>query len=114
MTIIKKTTSLTILFLFFVLIIVTFNVCEAVSSNSIEEEADTVLKHDIITTGEVYEYSNDDIIVNDIRYIFCKNIKIYNMSNRIISVQDLEAAEEVTLFENNRCARKIKVLRFGQ
>ncbi len=110
----KRMLSSTIFILLSVLLIFTLNINAATSSETVEEDANTVLPNDIVTTGEINKYSKDAIIVNDIRYIFCSNVKVYNTHNRLIFIQDLDAAEEVKLFENKRCVRKIKVLRFGE
>lgn len=80
----------------------------------IEEEADTVMYSDYIITGEMNGYTKNSIKVDDVTYSFCDKIIIFTPKNQRIPLRDIDAAEEVKLFENRKCVRKIKVLRFGE
>jgi hypothetical protein len=84
------------------------------ASESIEEKPDTVLSSDHAITGEFNEFSKNYIVVESIRYSLCKNVKVFTPQNRMIPISDIDAAEEVKLFSNKGCVRKIKVLRFAQ
>jgi hypothetical protein len=84
------------------------------SSEHVEEEAETVLENDSVISGPMDEHSKKFISVDGIRYRFCKNVKVFGMQDQLISVNDLDAAEDVKLFMNKRCVRKIKVVRFAQ
>ncbi len=68
---------------------------------------------DTITTGIMEGYSNDYIIVNNVRYGFCRGIKIFNKKGKELQSRDLDAALEVQLFEGGGCVNKIIVLRFA-
>jgi len=69
---------------------------------------------DVTITGELNEYSKKSLIVDHFRYPLCKKLKVFSPRNHLIPYKDIDAAEEVTLFMNKRCVRKIKVLRFAQ
>jgi len=84
------------------------------SAEEIEEAPNMIMPDDNVITGPMSEYSNIWIIVNDIRYPLCKNVKVFNPRNRLMNYKNIDAALEVKLFENKNCVRKIKVLRFAQ
>ncbi len=68
---------------------------------------------DTITTGIMEGYSNDYIIVNNVRYGFCRGIKIFNKKGKELPLRDMDAALEVQLYESGGCVNKIIVLRFA-
>jgi predicted RND superfamily exporter protein len=68
---------------------------------------------DNITTGTMDSYSNDYIIVNNVRYGFCTGIEIFNKKGEELLSRDLDAALEVQLYEGGGCVNKIIVLRFA-
>ncbi len=69
--------------------------------------------YDNITTGTMEGYSSDYIIVNNVRYGFCRGIKIFNKKGRELPMRDMDAALEVQLYESGGCVNKIIVLRFA-
>ncbi len=87
---------------------------EAMTFENFEEDANMVMPSDMIITGKMNEYSESSIVVDGIRYSLCNGVKIFTPRNRMIPLKDIDAAEDVKLFRNNDCVRKIKVLRFAQ
>jgi hypothetical protein len=84
------------------------------SSRDIEETANKIMSSDNIITGEMDEYSGRYIVVDNVRYRLCKVVKIFTPLNKMISIKNIGGAEEVKLFRNSGCVRKINVLRFAQ
>ena len=87
---------------------------DGMSSQHKEEGPNRSLPSDYIITGVMNEYSERYIVVENSRHRLCKDVMVFTPRNTLIPLKDIDAAEEVKLFENNRCVRKIKVLRFAQ
>jgi hypothetical protein len=85
----------------------------AMSSEEIEETAETTLSRDDTLIGKMTDYSTRAIYVNDLSYYFCRNPRIFSPRNKVISLDNIDTAKEVKLFINNGCVRKVHVLRFG-
>jgi len=83
------------------------------ASNANEVTAHTVRDSDDIITGIMDEFSKSMIIVDGIRHSLCKNVMAFNLANKLIKLNDIEAAVEVKLFRNINCVRKITVLNFA-
>lgn len=87
----------------------------AIAIQEFDEDAELVLATDTITIGIKNQYSTRSIIVDDYEYDLCKEVKIFNLGNMRMPLQDLDAALKVKLFVNGiNCVRKIKVLSFAQ
>jgi hypothetical protein len=86
----------------------------AMSSNYGEETADTVLPYDDVITGTMDDFSARLIYVDGIGHRFCDNVMIFDPRNRLIQLENIEAAIDVKVFVNKGCVRKMKVLRFAQ
>ena len=112
--IIKKISSASICFTLLISFFLTVNSGNNIYAQEIEETADTVLASDDIITGKMKEFSENGIVVDRIRYSFCKGVNIFTPRGRLIPLKDIGAAEEVKLFRNNGCVRKVKVIRFAQ
>jgi hypothetical protein len=87
---------------------------DVMSANNAEEGVNVKRYSDYVITGQMNEYSSTYIVVDDRRYRLCKNVMVFNTRNILISLEDIDAAKEVKLFENKGCVRKMKVLRFAQ
>lgn len=109
----KKIISVPVFFMVFALLMI-FAANESAYSEDIEEDATMVLPYDSIITGKMDEFSKRSIIVDYVRYSLCKKVRVFGTRNKLIALRDLDAAQEVKLFRNRRCIRKIKVLRFAQ
>ena len=96
------------------LIAVSLTAGEVRGSENIEENADTVLPYDDVLTGMMGDVTNRLIYVDGLGYRVCKEIKIFTPSNKIMPLEDIEGAEQVKIFTNKGCIRKIKVLHFAQ
>lgn len=79
-----------------------------------EETSDIVLPHDNVISGTMDDFSERVIYVDGIGYRFCDSVKVFNPRNKLIQIEDIEAAVEVKVFNNKGCIRKMKVLRFAQ
>lgn len=112
--IIKKISSASIYSLLLISFFLTVNPGNNIYAQEIEETADTIRASDDIITGKMNESSDKWIVVDRIRYSFCKGINIFTPLGRLIPLKDIEAAEEVKLFKNDGCIRKVKVIRFAQ
>ena len=108
----KISTSLFCIMLFLSFAVLTAH--NVMSSTDIEEEADMVKKSDNIISGKMIKFSKNMIVVDNIGHSLCKDVKVFTPRNHLRSLKDLEGAEEVRLFQNRRCIRKIKVLRFAE
>ncbi len=99
-----------------ILFLLLFNINPAavMSSENIEENANMVKASDHIITGKMDEFSKRGIVVNNTGYRLCSGVNIFNRLNMIIPLKDLAGAEEITLFKNRGCVRKVKVLTFAQ
>ncbi len=86
----------------------------AAPSKYIEENADTIMSNDNIITGVITDLSKKSIEVDHFSQKICSNVLIFTPGNQIISVDELDTAEEVRLFMNSGCVRKIQVLRVAQ
>ena len=84
-------------------------------SEEIEETADTKFYSDSIVTGNMDDYSNRSITVNNSRYDFCRNVIVFSPIDTRMSIDEIDAAVTVKLFlKNYKCVRKINVLRFAE
>lgn len=83
-------------------------------SEYVEETPDAVLPYDDVITGKMDDFSERLIYIDGFGYRFCDNVKIFNPRNRLIQLENIEAAVEVKVFSNKGCVRKMKVLRFAQ
>ncbi len=110
----KKRISYPVFIMILVLSVFIITVGNSFSSEHIEESADMKLPSDTVITGEMNEYSEISIVVDNTRYSLCSNVRIFSPRNRVILFRDIEGAEEVKLFRNKDCVRKINVLRFAQ
>ena len=109
----KKIISVPVFFMVFALLMA-FAVNEAVYAEDMEEDANTAMSSDSVITGDMNEFSKRAIVVDYVRYNLCKNVRVYGMQGKLIALRDLDAAQEVKLFRNSGCVRKIKVLRFAE
>ncbi|GBE05028.1 hypothetical protein BMS3Abin10_00647 [bacterium BMS3Abin10] len=85
--------------------------------DNLEEEADTVMPLDEIITGNVSEYSKNNITLDGAGYYnLCRALKVFSENGRDLSFKDLDQAEQVKIFLNRsrNCVRKIKFLRSAQ
>ena len=96
------------------LIAVSLTAGEVRGSEDIEESADTVLPYDDVLTGMMGDVTNRLIYVDGMGYRICKEIKIFTPSNTLMPLEDVEGAEQVKIFTNKGCVRKIKILHFAQ
>ena len=112
--IIKKIglTSLTLVLT--ALIAVSLTAGEVSGSENIEEGADTVLPYDDVLTGMMGDVTTRLIYVDGLGYRICKETKIFTPGNTLIPLEDVEGAEQVKIFTNKGCVRKIKILHFAQ
>ncbi len=108
----KKTFCGLICFIF-ILTSFTFIPAHVMSSDGVKEGADIVLQDDQVRTGALNSYTRSSIIVNNVRFNLCVDTLVFNPRGDEIPLSDINAAEEVKLFENQGCIRKIKVLRFA-
>lgn len=83
------------------------------SSDEYVEGADTDISYDEVTTGIMDAFSKYMIIVNGARYSLCKDVMVFNMANKLIKLNDIDAAIQVKLFRKSGCVRKIAVLNFA-
>ncbi len=97
-----------------VLIPVSLTAGEARSSDKIEDAADTVLPYDDVIRGEMDEMTNRVIYVDGMGHRLCKEVKLFTPINILIPLENIEGAEQVKIFKNKGCVRKIKVLHFAQ
>ncbi len=112
--ILKKTILTALTLVLTALIAVSLTVGEARGSENIEEGADTVLPYDDVITGAMDEMTKRLIYVDGLGYRLCKEIIIFTPINTIMPSENIEGAEEVKIFKNKGCVRKIKVLHFAQ
>ncbi|KPJ97542.1 MAG: hypothetical protein AMK71_13170 [Nitrospira bacterium SG8_35_4] len=84
------------------------------SSDYAEETPDTVLPYDDVITGTMDDFSERLIYVDGIGYRLCDTVKIFNPRNRMIKLENMEAAIDIKVFVNKGCIRKIKVLQYAQ
>jgi len=110
---IKKILSVSALIIFITLASMSVS-NDAAFAKDIEEDANMVMPYDDVITGKMSESSNNSIIVDYVRYTFCKNVKVFGPRDNLVDTKDMEAAIEVRLFINKNCVRKIKVLSFAQ
>ena len=87
---------------------------DAVFAKDIEEDANMTMPYDSVVTGKMSESTNNSIIVDHVRYTFCKNVRAFGPRDNLVDIKDMGAAIEVRLFINKNCVRKIKVLSFAQ
>lgn len=106
--------SFAIFFMPVVTLISSLTLQNGFSASAIEEGQDTVFAFDDVISGKFKEYANRTIYIDGLGYKLCKNVKIFNPVNMIISDSDIEGAVEVKLFQNNGCIRKIKILRYAE
>ncbi len=110
----NKMLSLTISILILPSLMFVISTTSTLSAEEIEEKADTVLYNDTVVTGAFDEYKGQAVIVEGTRYFICSKIKAFSPRNGMIDLKDIEGAEEVKLFIDGTCVRKIKVLRFSE
>jgi len=96
------------------MLVTMFAAGSGMSSDYAEETPDTVLPDDQVISGTMDDFSEHLIYVDGIGYRFCDRIKVFNPRNKMITVENLEAAVEVKLFNSNGCVRKLKVVRYAQ
>jgi hypothetical protein len=96
------------------MLVFVFAAGNVLSSDNAEETPDTVLPYDDVITGKMDDFSERLIYVDGFGYRFCDTVKIFNPANRMIQLENIEAATEVKVFSNKGCIRKIKVLQFAQ
>ena len=72
------------------------------------------ISYDAVITGAMDAFTQQMIIVDGARYSLCKDVMVFNMANRLIKLNDIEAALQVKLFQKSGCVSKINVLTFGQ
>jgi hypothetical protein len=96
------------------LLIFTYAGNTATGAEYVEETSDTVLPYDDVISGTMDDFSERVIYVDGIGYRFCDSVKVFNPRNKLIQIEDIEAAVEVKVFSNKGCIRKMKVLRFAQ
>jgi hypothetical protein len=111
---VKKTALNSFIVLAVCMLILMCAVSTVVGSEYREETSDTVLPHDDVITGTMDDFSERVIYVDGIGYRFCKSVKVFNPRNRMIHLENIEAATEVKVFSNRGCIRKIKVLQYAQ
>ena len=87
---------------------------DVMSSQDREERPNKSRSSDYIVTGQMNDYSENYIVVDNRRHRLCKDVMVFTPRDTLIPLKDIDAAEEVKLFENNGCVRKIKVLRFAE
>ncbi len=103
------------IFFIFIISLFSFTISgDVIYAEEIEETADMTIPSDYIVTGKMNKYSGKSISVNKSQYSLCREVMIFTPRNTMISLKDLEAAEEVKLFQNKGCVRKIKVIKFAQ
>jgi hypothetical protein len=112
--IVKKSALSSLILLAVCMLISIFAAGNVMSSENAEETADTVLPYDDVITGKMDDFSERLIYVDGFGYRFCDNVKIFNPRNRLIQLENIEAAVEVKVFVNKGCIRKIKVLQYAQ
>ena len=112
--IVKKITLTSLTLVLTTLLAVSLTAGEVRGSENIEESADTVLPYDDVLTGMMGDVTNRLIYVDGIGYRICKEIKIFTPSNKLMPLEDIEGAEQVKIFTNKGCVRKIKILHFAQ
>jgi hypothetical protein len=112
--IVKKSALSSLILLAVCMLVFTFAANNVMSSEYAEETPDTVLSYDDVITGNMDDFSERLIYVDGIGYRFCDKVKIFNPGNRLIQLENIEAATEVKVFVNKGCVRKIKVLQFAQ
>jgi hypothetical protein len=110
----KKIILSSFLILIMTLFVITVTGDIAVSAENFEESSDTVMPSDEVITGKVDDYSDRLIYVDGFGYRLCKNVKIFNTVNKMITMEDFNEVEEVKVFSSNGCARKIKILHFAE
>jgi hypothetical protein len=111
---IKKTALNSFIVLAVCMLVLTCAVNTVMSFEYGEETSDTVLPHDNVITGTMDDFSERVIYVDGIGHRFCESVKVFNPQNRMIQLENIEAAREVKVFSNRGCIRKIKVLHFAQ
>jgi len=111
---IHKPVSRNIITLILFLFIFTVGTGVVMSSEEIEETAEMTLSGDTALIGKMDDYSSRSIIVDNVRYTLCDNIKIFSPRDTMLPLNDIDTAQEVRLFINNNCVRKINVLRFAE
>ena len=87
---------------------------KARSSKKIEDGGDNVLPFDDVITGTMDEMKNRLIYVDGMGHRLCKEIQLFTPLNVHIPLENIEGAEQVKIFKNKGCVRKIKVLYFAQ
>ena len=110
----KKITFSSTLFLAIISCVLVMAAGEVMSAEHSEESADTVMPDDEVITGMVSDYSDRLVYVDGLGYRLCKNVKIYNTVNKIITMEEFNEVKEVKVFRSNGCVRKIKILRFAE
>ena len=111
---IKKILSISALVIFIALFISIFISNDSAFAKDIEEDANMTMPYDSVITGKMSENTNNSIIVDYVRYTFCKNVRVFGPRNNLVDIKDMGAATEVRLFINKNCVRKIKILNFAQ
>jgi len=109
-----KTLSVSALVIFIALLISILISNDAAFARDIEEDASMTMPNDSVITGRMSESTNNSIIVDYVRYTFCKNVRAFGPRDNLVDIKDMGAATEVRLFINKNCVRKIKVLSFAQ
>ncbi len=112
--IIKITGCASIFLIFMISLFLSLIPVDIVYAEEFEETADMTIPSDYIVAGKMNKYSAKSISVNNSRYSLCREVMIFTPRNTMIPLKDIEAAEEVKLFQNKGCVRKIKVIRFAQ
>jgi len=92
----------------------TYSTATAASFDEMEETAEMIMDRDNIITGKMTDFSKSNIVVDSSSQRLCSELKIFSPNNHIIPLGDLKGAEDVKLFVNRGCVRKIVVLRFGR
>jgi hypothetical protein len=110
----KKIAFKAVITLIFFLFVFILPAVEAISSEKIEEDPNRVFTSDSTLNGEMNSFSKRYISVNDVRYSLCRKVKVFSTQNKLMPLKELEAAEEVKIFRNRGCVRKIRVLKFAQ
>jgi len=80
--------------------------------DEMEETAEMIMERDSIIAGKMTDFSRSAIVVDNSSKRLCDEVKIFSPNNHIIQIKDLKGAEDVKLFINRGCVRKIVILRF--
>lgn len=112
--IINKIINITTFTLMLFFILLTNAAVIATDFDEMEETAEMIMERDSIITGKMTDFSKSAITVDNSSRRLCDGLKIFSPNNHIIPIKDIKGAEDVKLFVNRGCVRKIVVLRFGR